>query len=174
MNNTESKSSPKSGIPLHATNVTQSQTDNNRSSGVEATDNQFCVEKCVDNTMKRDEQPDFKYSNCEMVEQPSCTACLPNEKAEELTETKIELISEHDEERVEKESRCECGVKELQLESLVADDRNLEQFSEVLLDSDSSVSDCEVIVGESVENKKDGKRVHFADEVGTTGTIQGR
>lgn len=156
MNNNVNKSSPESGSPLHATDVTQSPTDKNRSSGVEAIENQFCVEKCVDNTMKGDEQPELKYSNCEVVGLPSCTACIPNEEAEE------------------KESQCECGMKKLQLESLVADDRNLEQLSEVLLDSDSSVSDREVIADENIGNKKDGKRVHFADEVSTTETIQGR
>lgn len=59
------------------------------------------------------------------------------------------------------------------VESPASDDRNLEQFSEVLLDSDSSLSDHEAGADDRTDNKKDGKRVRFADEVGTSGNDEG-
>lgn len=174
MSNNENKPGPESGTSLHIMEVTESRSDINQSSAVESTENHFCVQQCVNNTMKGDE-PDLEYSNCEVVEIPSCPAFIPSEEAE-LTAAmvNIKLISELDHKRVEKEPQCECGVEDIQLESPMADDRNLEQFSEVLLDSDSSVSDRAVIADETVDNKKDEKRVRFADEVGTTEAIQGR
>ena len=59
------------------------------------------------------------------------------------------------------------------VESPASDDRNLEQFSEVLLDSDSSLSDHEAGADDIPDSKKDGKRVRFADEVGTSGADEG-
>ena len=45
------------------------------------------------------------------------------------------------------------------------DDRNLEQFSEILLDSDLSPSDSELQMESSGPRQKAEKRVRFADEV---------
>lgn len=111
---------------------------------------------------------------------PDCTLTANIEQeAEELSLTnKVncdESLSVHADEIEEREAHSKQGDGELQIESPVPEDRNLEQFSEVLLDSDSSASNHEVTT-EEIDNKKDEKRVRFADEIctdeSTEGTVQ--
>lgn len=82
-------------------------------------------------------------------------------------------VNVHEREEQSSQSQIEPNLGEGFVESSTSNDRSLEQFSEVLLDSDSTLSDHEAGADDITDNKKDAKRVRFADEVGTNGTDEG-
>ena len=91
------------------------------------------------------------------------------------TSKEIPYLATQEREEKDSPSQSESNQGERNgVESPASDDRNLEQFSEVLLDSDSSLSDHEAAADDITDNKKDGKRVRFADEVGTPETDEGK
>ena len=167
MNNLKENCNLASGSPSHAMDVIQTQSDDSKTPEVKTTEVHSCVEKHVNNTTNEPSQADAEHNNRQdvHVDLPSCTTFLTKDEVEKLTVEKVSIESLS-------ESGCELHVEDnehLELDSSVTGDRNLEQFSEVLLDSDS---DDEVIAHET--NKKESKRVRFADEIVTTEDNEGK
>ena len=133
------------------------------SRSVVATEDQYCIdqEPAIDSEHREAD------SECtDQEDDPTHTVTRRNKEALKLSEVKHESLPDRS---LEDELNSE-HVNNPHQESPILDDRNLEQFSEVLLDSDSSVSNHEV----TVDDKQYEKRVRFADEVGETDTTQGR
>ena len=132
------------------------------SRSVVATEDQYCIdqEPAIDSEHREAD------SECtDQEDDPTHTVTPRNKEALKLSEVKHESLPDRS---LEDELNSE-HVNNPHQESPILDDRNLEQFSEVLLDSDSSVSNHEV----TVDDKQYEKRVRFADEVGETDTTQG-
>ena len=142
-------------------------------SSVESSDD-ISVEQEVDDVMNKHTESDPEDGNHEMAS--PCTVTENRLSLHTEAEPSNEMLSVSTQEREENNphSQNESDQKEKNgVETPTSDDRNLEQFSEVLLDSDSSLSDHEAGTDDTTDNKKDGKRVRFADEVGTSGTDEG-
>lgn len=163
--------------PLNPVDTIQTQTDDNTDRTEQISENQVHVsgEQDADNIMKESNSENDSHSVV-----PPHNMLRHNMEVEKLsidTETEFEnnlsSVSIHEREE-QKGPYSEPLAKEVQLHSPESDDRNLEQFSEVLLDSDSSASNHEAIGDELSIDKKDGKRVRFADEVGTVEANKGK
>lgn len=108
------------------------------------------------------------------LEDGSHEVALPCTVGENHSSPLTEIEPTNEGQSVEREEReSQSRGERNDVESPASDDRNLEQFSEVLLDSDSSLSDHEAGADDRTDNKKDGKRVRFADEVSTSGNDKG-
>ena len=137
-----------------------------------ATDDQCYVEQTKDTTSKEHKQLDSADSDHEQDLEYVVSVHNDNEEALEVSGTNDESLPDRSHET---ELPSEHDVNEPLRESPVPDDRNLEQFSEVLLDSDSGASNHEVHVPiDEVNDKQCEKRVRFADELGGTRIDEGK
>ena len=152
--------------------IVQTQTDDNIT--VFSAENQLCMEKFVGYTRKEHTESGIEDEKHELLK--SCNVLKFNtvEETEELSIMKCEERTSETIDKNKENQSLERESPELQIESPVSNDRSLEQFSEVLLDSDSSTSNHEIIANTVIDNKKDGKRVRFADEFGSTECDEGK
>ena len=102
-----------------------------------ATDNQCCIEQAKDTATDEHKQLNSADSNDKQDLECVVSVHNDNEEAVEVSGKNDESLPDGSHET---ELPTEHNVKEPHRESPVLNDRNLEQFSEVLLDSDSSAS----------------------------------
>ena len=142
-------------------------------SSVETADH-LSVEQEVDDVMNKCTESDPEDDSREVASPLTVGENHSSPLSEVEPSKEIQSVATPEREENDSPSQSESNQGERNgVESPASDDRNLEQFSEVLLDSDSSLSDHEAGADDITDNKKDGKRVRFADEVGTSGTDEG-
>ena len=132
------------------------------------------TEQEVDDVMNKHRESDSEDDGHEVVSPHSLGENHSTPLSEVETSKEVPYLATQEREEKDSPSQSESNQGERNgVESPASDDRNLEQFSEVLLDSDSSLSDHEAAADDITDNKKDGKRVRFADEIGTPETGEG-
>ncbi len=132
------------------------------------------TEEEVDDVMNKHRESDPEDDGREVASPHTLGENHSSPLSEVETSKEIPTLATQEREEKDSPSQSESNQGERNgVESPASDDRNLEQFSEVLLDSDSSLSDHEAGVDDITDNKKDGKRVRFADEIGTPETDEG-
>ena len=160
---------PRGTSPLHTSNVIQTQTNDNVTAG-----KQLGIERFVGCTKREHSEYYLEDDKHDLLPLYNVNT---GEQAEQFSVGNVEHFEQQISENTDRSKVLfEQGAQDFPLETSVSNDRSLEQFSEVLLDSDSSTSNPEIIANEVVDKKRDGKRVRFADQFhpSTTECNQGK